>query len=171
MYPNQISNKCSILNKNFGCRIKFTLPSIITKVSIVKLFVVIQDCRIIELFDNTKLKKNTLNIRFEYLMYGLAAIKQYRNSWCFESWNESMFLNVDVIFLASSNNFLDFMPNTLIGFTGCLSQGQNVICGDICSALTRLHHGKITLLPLVFSAFRVRYRFSVVGFHFVFRLQ
>ena len=80
-----------------------------------------------------------------------------------------MFLNgndVDVLFLASSNNLLKFMPDTSIGLTVCVGQGPNVVCGDIeswadvwyssaggwirvtasdCSALTILRHGEIAL--------------------------
>ena len=78
-----------------------------------------------------------------------------------------MFLNgddVDVVFLAASNNLLKFMPDTSIGLTVCVGQGPNVVCGHIeslaniwcssaggwirdmasdCSALTILRHGEI----------------------------
>ena len=73
---------------------------------------------------------------------------------------------VDVVFLAASNNLLKFMPDTSIGLTGCVGQVPNVVCGDIesladvwCSstggwirdiasdrsALTILRHVEITL--------------------------
>ena len=41
-----------------------------------------------------------------------------------------MFLNgddVDVVFLAASNNLLKFMPDTSIGLTDCVGQGPNVL--------------------------------------------
>ena len=72
---------------------------------------------------------------------------------------------VDVVFLAASNNLLDFVPDvvtdTSFGLTGCVGQGPNVVCGDtdsladvcfssaggsirdmdsVCSALTMLRH-------------------------------
>ena len=80
-----------------------------------------------------------------------------------------MFLNgenVDVMFLATSNNLLKFMPDTSIGLTDCVGQGPNVVCGDIesladigcsstggwfrgmasdSSALTMLRHSEINL--------------------------
>ena len=36
--------------------------------------------------------------------------------------------DVNVVFLTASNNLLKF---TSIGLTGCVSQGPNVLCGDI----------------------------------------
>ena len=80
-----------------------------------------------------------------------------------------MFLNgenVDVMFLATSNNLLKIMPDTSIGLTDCVGQGPNVVCGDIesladvlcssaggwirdmasdCSALIMLRHDEIAL--------------------------
>ena len=74
--------------------------------------------------------------------------------------------DVDVVFLATSNNLLDFVPDTSVGLTGCVGQGPNVVCGDIesltdvwcssaggwirdmasdCSALTMLRHDEIAL--------------------------
>ena len=40
-------------------------------------------------------------------------------------------LDVDVVFLAVSNNLLDFVPDTSVGLTVCVGQGPNVDYGDI----------------------------------------
>ena len=70
------------------------------------------------------------------------------------------------MFLATSNNLLDFMPDTSVCLTGCVGQSPNVVLGDIesladvwcssawdwirdivsgCSALTMLQHDEIAL--------------------------
>ena len=74
--------------------------------------------------------------------------------------------DVDVVSIAASNNLLDFVPDTSVGITGCVGQGQNVVCGDIesladvwcssvavwirdmdsdCCAMTMLRHSEIAL--------------------------
>ena len=38
--------------------------------------------------------------------------------------------DVDIVFLATSNNLLDFVPDTSVGLTGCVGP-LYVVCGDI----------------------------------------